>query len=158
MRKESDIKWPKSTAKRAKISAYLFDSVCLTNKTGYPTLLRLACNRNWVNNLDPKQPDFRVWISRSRPTSYHSVQTATPIRVLVAKAVRDAGMEVHYTGLRKTPESILLVLGGTIPQADIPARKEIGLAEVFGPGTTLDAVVDFLHGRVKPKTADLQDR
>jgi len=101
------------------------------------------------------------------------VQTATPIRVLVAKAVRDgrdrgakiiaravrdAGMEVHYTGLRKTPESILLVLGGTIPQADIPARKEIGLAEVFGPGTTLDAVVDFLHGRVKPKTADLQDR
>ena len=120
--------------------------------------MRLACNRNWVNNLDPKQPDFRVWISRSRPTSYHSVQTATPIRVLVAKAVRDAGMEVHYTGLRKTPESILLVLGGTIPQADIPARKEIGLAEVFGPGTTLDAVVDFLHGRVKPKTADLQDR
>src|SRR5271170_5631775 len=115
-----------------------------------------------------------------------------PIRVLVAKAgldghdrgakiiaraLRDAGMEVLYTGLRKTPESIvqaaieedvdciglsilsgahnalvprliallaekkaediLLVLGGTIPQADIPALKEMGVAEVFGPGTPL---------------------
>ena len=133
-----------------------------------------------------------------------------PIRVLVAKAgldghdrgakiiaraLRDAGMEVLYTGLRKTPESIvlaaiqedvdciglsilsgahnalvprivallkeqraediLLVLGGTIPQADVPGLKEIGVAEVFGPGTPLDAIVDFLRARVKPKTAEL---
>jgi methylmalonyl-CoA mutase C-terminal domain/subunit len=139
------------------------------------------------------------------------VPTAAPIRVLVAKAgldghdrgakiiaraLRDAGMEVLYTGLRKTPESIvqaaiqedvdciglsilsgahnaliprivallkeekaediLLVLGGTIPQADIPALKAAGVAEVFGPGTPLDAIVDFLRARVKPKTADLQ--
>jgi methylmalonyl-CoA mutase, C-terminal domain len=139
------------------------------------------------------------------------VQTAAPIRVLVAKAgldghdrgakiiaraLRDAGMEVLYTGLRKTPESIvqaaiqedvdciglsilsgahnalvprliallkeqkaediLLVLGGTIPQADIPALKEMGVAEVFGPGTPLDSIVAFLRERVKPKTADLQ--
>ena len=136
--------------------------------------------------------------------------TTRPIRVLVAKAgldghdrgakiiaraLRDAGMEVLYTGLRKTPESIvlaaiqedvdciglsilsgahnalvprivallkeqraediLLVLGGTIPQADVPGLKEIGVAEVFGPGTPLDAIVDFLRGRVKPKTAEL---
>jgi len=139
------------------------------------------------------------------------VQTAAPIRVLVAKAgldghdrgakiiaraLRDAGMEVLYTGLRKTPESIvqaaiqedvdciglsilsgahnalvprlvallkeqqaediLLVLGGTIPQADIPALKEMGVAEVFGPGTPLDSIVTFLRERVKPKTANLQ--
>jgi methylmalonyl-CoA mutase, C-terminal domain len=136
--------------------------------------------------------------------------TTRPIRVLVAKAgldghdrgakiiaraLRDAGMEVLYTGLRKTPESIvlaaiqedvdciglsilsgahnalvprivallkeqraediLLVLGGTIPRADVPGLKEIGVAEVFGPGTPLDAIVDFLRARVKPKTAEL---
>ncbi len=136
--------------------------------------------------------------------------TAAPIRVLVAKAgldghdrgakiiaraLRDAGMEVLYTGLRKTPESIvqaaiqedvdciglsilsgahnalvprliallkeqkaediLLVLGGTIPQADVPGLKQMGVAEVFGPGTPLDAIVEFLRQRVKPKTAQL---
>jgi methylmalonyl-CoA mutase C-terminal domain/subunit len=133
-----------------------------------------------------------------------------PIRVLVAKAgldghdrgakiiaraLRDAGMEVLYTGLRKTPESIvhaaieedvdciglsilsgahnalvprivallkaqkaddiLLMLGGTIPPQDIPWLKEQGVAEVFGPGTPLDAVVGFLRENVKPKTAAL---
>ncbi len=133
-----------------------------------------------------------------------------PIRVLVAKAgldghdrgakiiaraLRDAGMEVLYTGLRKTPESIvqaaiqedvdciglsilsgahnalvprlvallkaekaediLLVLGGTIPQADIPALKAAGVAEVFGPGTPLDSIVTFLKENVKPKSAIL---
>ena len=136
--------------------------------------------------------------------------TTRPIRVLVAKAgldghdrgakiiaraLRDAGMEVLYTGLRKTPESIvlaaiqedvdciglsilsgahnalvprivallkeqraediLLVLGGTIPQADVPGLKEMGVAEVFGPGTPLDAIVEFLRAQVRPKTAEL---
>jgi methylmalonyl-CoA mutase C-terminal domain/subunit len=134
-----------------------------------------------------------------------------PIRVLVAKAgldghdrgakviaraLRDAGMEVLYTGLRKTPESIVLaavqedvdciglsilsgahnalvprviallkeqqaddilvVLGGTIPQADIPALQAMGVAQVFGPGTPLDAVVNFLRENVKPRTAVLR--
>ena len=133
-----------------------------------------------------------------------------PIRVLVAKAgldghdrgakiiaraLRDAGMEVLYTGLRKTPESIvqaaiqedvdciglsilsgahnalvprmmallkeqkaediLVVLGGTIPQADIPGLQAQGVAAVFGPGTPLDTVVQFLRGNIKPRTADL---
>jgi methylmalonyl-CoA mutase C-terminal domain/subunit len=139
------------------------------------------------------------------------VETTTPIRVLVAKAgldghdrgakiiaraLRDAGMEVLYTGLRKTPESIvqaaieedvdciglsilsgahnalvpriiallkaqkaediLLVLGGTIPQADIPGLKEKGVAAVFGPGTPLETIVSFLRENVKPRTVDLQ--
>jgi methylmalonyl-CoA mutase, C-terminal domain len=133
-----------------------------------------------------------------------------PIRVLVAKAgldghdrgakiiaraLRDAGMEVLYTGLRKTPESIvhaaiqedvdciglsilsgahntlvarliallreqkaediLVVLGGTIPQSDVPALQEMGVAAVFGPGTPLDSVVSFLRERIQPKTAQL---
>ena len=133
-------------------------------------------------------------------------ERTTPIRVLVAKpgldghdrgakviarALRDAGMEVIYTGLRQTPEmivnaalqedvdciglsilsgahnaivpritamlqeksaeDILVVLGGTIPEQDIPFLKEKGVAAIFGPGTSLDAVVRFIRENVKPK-------
>jgi len=130
-----------------------------------------------------------------------------PIRVLVAKpgldghdrgakviarALRDAGMEVVYTGLRQTPEmivnaalqedvdciglsilsgahnvivprvlallkernatGILVVLGGTIPAQDIASLKAQGVAEVFGPGTSLESTVVFIRGRVKPRS------
>jgi methylmalonyl-CoA mutase, C-terminal domain len=130
----------------------------------------------------------------------------TPIRVLVAKpgldghdrgakviarALRDAGMEVIYTGLRQTPEMIvnaavqedvdcvglsilsgahnaivprvtamlrergaddvLVVLGGTIPEQDIAGLKEKGVAAVFGPGTSLEAVARFIRENVKEK-------
>jgi methylmalonyl-CoA mutase, C-terminal domain len=129
-----------------------------------------------------------------------------PIRVLVAKpgldghdrgakiiarALRDAGMEVIYTGLRQTPEMIanaaieedvdcvglsilsgahnvivpritallkergaqdvLLVLGGTIPEQDIPFLKSQGVSAVFGPGTPLDTTVEFIRSHVKPR-------
>jgi len=114
---------------------------------------------------------------------------------VIAHALRDAGMEVLYTGLRKTPESIvraaieedvdciglsilsgahntlaprvlellreqkaqdiLVVLGGTIPQGDIPGLEAAGVARVFGPGTPLEAVVRFLRERVKARTAEL---
>ena len=130
----------------------------------------------------------------------------SPIRVLVAKpgldghdrgakviarALRDAGMEVIYTGLRQTPEmivdaavqedvdcvglsilsgahnvivprvtallrergaeDILVVLGGTIPEQDIAFLKSQGVAAVFGPGTPLDATVEFIRAHVKPR-------
>lgn len=130
----------------------------------------------------------------------------TPIRVLVAKpgldghdrgakviarALRDAGMEVIYTGLRQTPEmivnasiqedvhciglsilsgahnaivprlmallkergaeDILVVLGGTIPEQDIPFLKEQGVAAIFGPGTPLETTVEFIRANVKPR-------
>jgi methylmalonyl-CoA mutase C-terminal domain/subunit len=133
-------------------------------------------------------------------------ERTTPIRVLVAKpgldghdrgakviarALRDAGMEVIYTGLRQTPEmivnaaiqedvdcvglsilsgahnaivpritallrdrnatDILLVLGGTIPEQDIPALKENGVAAIFGPGTSLESVVRFICENVQPR-------
>lgn len=135
-------------------------------------------------------------------------QRTTPIRVLVAKpgldghdrgakviarALRDAGMEVIYTGLRQTPEmivnaaiqedvdciglsilsgahnaivpritallrernalDILLVLGGTIPDQDVKFLKEQGVAAIFGPGTSLDAVVRFIRENVQSKSA-----
>ncbi|HEX4006219.1 MAG TPA: cobalamin B12-binding domain-containing protein [Acidobacteriaceae bacterium] len=137
-------------------------------------------------------------------------ERTTPIRVLVAKpgldghdrgakviarALRDAGMEVIYTGLRQTPEmivnaaiqedvdcvglsilsgahntivpritallrernaaDILVVLGGTIPEQDIPALKESGVAAIFGPGTALEAVVRFIRENVQPRTLQL---
>jgi methylmalonyl-CoA mutase, C-terminal domain len=43
------------------------------------------------------------------------------------------------------------VLGGTIPAHDIAALKEQGVAEVFGPGTSLESTVAFIRDRVKPR-------
>lgn len=100
---------------------------------------------------------------------------------VIARALRDAGMEVIYTGLRQTPEMVVeaalqedvdviglsilsgahmalvprilellhesdmsdvpVFLGGIIPNDDIPDLKEIGVAEVFGPGTSTEAIV-----------------
>jgi methylmalonyl-CoA mutase, C-terminal domain len=129
-----------------------------------------------------------------------------PIRVLIAKpgldghdrgakviarALRDAGMEVIYTGLHQTPEMIaeaalqedvdavglsilsgahmalfprimdelrkrglddvLVYAGGIIPDADIPAIKEMGVGGVFGPGTTLEETVRFVRENVTPR-------
>jgi methylmalonyl-CoA mutase C-terminal domain/subunit len=111
---------------------------------------------------------------------------------VVARALRDAGMEVIYTGLHQTPEQIvatavqedaqaigLSVLsgahmtqfrrvvellaeadasdivvfgGGIIPDDDIAPLKEIGVAEVFTPGTTTTAIVEWVHEHV-PATA-----
>jgi methylmalonyl-CoA mutase C-terminal domain/subunit len=108
---------------------------------------------------------------------------------VVARALRDAGMEVIYTGLRQTPEAILrtcvqedadvlclsslsgahdylfpkvaeifrennvddvLILGGgIIPPEDVPRMKAGGIAEVFGPGTRTDEIVDYIKGHVK---------
>ena len=109
---------------------------------------------------------------------------------VVARALRDAGFEVIYTGLRQTPEQIaeaalqedvnvvamsilsgahphlfpkvvdlvrnkngmkdvLIIGGGVIPEADIPALKEAGIAAVFTPGTPTSDVVDFIKANVK---------
>jgi methylmalonyl-CoA mutase, C-terminal domain len=107
---------------------------------------------------------------------------------VIARALRDAGMEVIYTGLHQTPEQIvetaiqedadaigisvlsgahmtlvpriiellredeaddvLVVVGGTIPTDDAHQLKELGVAEVFTPGATTSAIVDFLRERV----------
>lgn len=108
---------------------------------------------------------------------------------VIARALRDAGMEVIYTGLRQTPEQIvsaalqedadvvglsilsgahnhivprvmellkasglddvLVVLGGIIPDADIPALRAIGVKGVFLPGTPMQAIVDFINGNAR---------
>jgi methylmalonyl-CoA mutase C-terminal domain/subunit len=104
---------------------------------------------------------------------------------IIARALRDAGMEVIYTGLRQTPEMIasaaeqedvdviglsilsgahntlcprlldllrqkemsdvLVLVGGIIPEADIPALKKAGIAEVFLPGASTQDIVKFVQ-------------
>ncbi len=146
---------------------------------------------------------------RSKATPFSSnkmAQAERKIRVLVAKpgldghdrgakviarALRDAGMEVIYTGLRQTPEMIaaaalqedvdavgvsilsgahntlcprivsllreqgmndtLVVLGGIVPQEDIPKLKEQGVAEIFLPGTSTQDIAKFIRENVKPR-------
>ena len=85
---------------------------------------------------------------------------------VVARALRDAGFEVIYTGLRQTPEphlirkvvervrgngmkDRLIIGGGVIPETDIPALKKAGIAAVFTPGTPTGDIVDFINEHVK---------
>jgi methylmalonyl-CoA mutase C-terminal domain/subunit len=111
---------------------------------------------------------------------------------VIARALRDAGMEVIYTGLRQTPEQIvsaalqedadviglsilsgahnhiaprlmellkekglgdvLVVIGGIIPDVDIPKLKEIGVRGIFLPGTPMQDIVDFISRNVRSKS------
>src|SRR5262245_64238226 len=108
---------------------------------------------------------------------------------VIARALRDAGMEVIYTGLRQTPEMIaaaalqedvdavgisilsgahntlcprivdllhengmddtLVLVGGIVPQEDIPKLKENGISEIFLPGTSTEDIVTFIRQNVR---------
>ena len=58
--------------------------------------------------------------------------------------------ELHERGL----DDVLVVAGGTIPKADIPRIKALGVAEVFGPGTRLAEIVDYIRGNA-PRPSSL---
>jgi len=49
----------------------------------------------------------------------------------------------------KGVEDVLVLGGGIIPEEDIPALKEAGIAEIFGPGTTTRDIVQYIEGHVK---------
>ena len=108
---------------------------------------------------------------------------------VIARALRDAGMEVIYTGLRQTPEQIvevalqedadviglsilsgahnhicprlvsllrekgldevLVVVGGIIPDADVPQLQELGIGGVFQPGTPMQTISRIIESRVR---------
>jgi methylmalonyl-CoA mutase C-terminal domain/subunit len=110
---------------------------------------------------------------------------------VIARALRDAGMEVIYTGLRQTPEMIvnaslqedvdviglsilsgahnaivprvmdllthnkmddvLVLVGGIIPDQDVAALKQKGVAGIFQPGTAMDDIIQFIRQNVKPR-------
>jgi methylmalonyl-CoA mutase C-terminal domain/subunit len=50
---------------------------------------------------------------------------------------------------KKTDKTILVIGGGIIPQKDIPRLKEGGVAMVFGPGTPISKITDFIHAALK---------
>jgi len=110
---------------------------------------------------------------------------------VIARALRDAGMEVIYTGLRQTPEQIvaaalqedadviglsilsgahnhiaprlmdllkakglddvLVVIGGIIPDLDIPRLKAIGVKGIFLPGTPMQDIVEFINANARAR-------
>jgi len=110
---------------------------------------------------------------------------------IVARALRDAGFEVIYTGLHQTPEMIVVAAiqedvdavglsilsgahmtifpavvdglrarggsdvvvfgGGIIPRQDVARLKEMGVAEVFLPGTPTRAAIDWIRANVRPR-------
>ena len=111
---------------------------------------------------------------------------------VIARALRDAGMEVIYTGLRQTPEQIvsaalqedadviglsilsgahnhivpklmdllktqklddvLVVIGGIIPDVDIPKLKDAGVKGIFLPGAPMQDIVDFINANARSKS------
>lgn len=104
---------------------------------------------------------------------------------IVARALRDAGMEVIYTGLRQTPEMIVaaalqedvdavglsilsgahmtlvprvvdglrgaglthvrVFVGGIIPDEDVLALRDLGIADVYGPGTSTQVIAESIR-------------
>lgn len=107
---------------------------------------------------------------------------------VIARAMRDAGMEVIYTGIRQSPQMIvqaaaqedvdvlglsilsgahmeilpevlgllrdqgmddvLVVVGGIIPAVDRQTLKDMGITEVFGPGTSTVDIVEFIQNAI----------
>ena len=110
---------------------------------------------------------------------------------VIARALRDAGMEVIYTGLRQTPEQVvaaalqedadaiglsilsgahmhicpkvmqlleqqglndvLVVVGGIIPDVDIPRLREAGIKGIFLPGSPMQEIITFIAENVRPR-------
>ncbi len=117
---------------------------------------------------------------------------------VVARALRDAGFEVIYTGIRQTPEAIaeaalqedvdvvglsilsgahmalvpkimrllrergmgdvLVLVGGIIPDEDVPKLRAIGVRGVFGPGTLTSDIVAFIRRELGLKDGSDGDR
>lgn len=115
---------------------------------------------------------------------------------IVARALRDAGMEVIYTGRRQTPEQIVnsaiqegvdaiglsilsgahlnlvrgiftifkkkaiqdipLFVGGIIPKEDAAVLKDLGVLEVFGPGTYTKEIVEKIEATIASKRGEAE--
>jgi methylmalonyl-CoA mutase C-terminal domain/subunit len=58
---------------------------------------------------------------------------------------------------KRTDRDILFIAGGIIPKKDIPKLKEAGIAEVFGPGTAIAEIADFIKKSLEAKGHDKKD-
>ena len=68
---------------------------------------------------------------------------------IIARALRDAGFEVIYTGLHQTPE---MVAEAAI-QEDVPALRAAGVAAIFTPGASMQEIVAWVREQVHPRPA-----
>jgi len=50
----------------------------------------------------------------------------------------------------KQMQDVPVIIGGIIPEADIPGLKQAGIAAIFLPGTPTQEIVDFIHKRLGP--------
>src|SRR3954465_11758984 len=51
----------------------------------------------------------------------------------------------------KQMDDVIVVLGGTIPEQDIPQLNKYGVTGIFGPGTPMEQIVKFIRSNVKPR-------
>lgn len=51
----------------------------------------------------------------------------------------------------KGADEMILIVGGIVPQADVPKLKEMGVAEVFVPGTSIKSIVEFIRAEAGKK-------
>src|SRR6266498_2020268 len=77
---------------------------------------------------------------------------------IIARALRDAGFEVIYTGLHQTPEMIVaadvaVFGGGIIPQDDVPKLTSKGVSAVFLPGSSTQTIIEWIRANVRPRAA-----
>ena len=56
----------------------------------------------------------------------------------------------------KGGENVLVIGGGIIPKKDIPALKKAGITQVFGPGTTIDEIADYINKSLQGKNTNDQ--
>jgi len=59
---------------------------------------------------------------------------------------------------QKGLEDVLVVLGGIIPDADLPALRDMGISAVFRPGTAMQEIIDFIHANVPAKAHEPSGR
>ena len=52
---------------------------------------------------------------------------------------------------KKGLKDMVVIVGGIIPEKDIPSLKESGIAEVFGPGTSIDKIAKFIEAKAEGK-------
>ena len=52
---------------------------------------------------------------------------------------------------KKGLKDMVVIVGGIIPEKDIPQLKEAGIAEVFGPGTSIDKIAKFIEAKAEGK-------
>jgi len=50
---------------------------------------------------------------------------------------------------KKGLKDMVVIVGGIIPEKDIPSLKEAGIAEVFGPGTSIDKIAKFIEAKAE---------